>query len=75
MSKALLVAAISSAPLLLLAKAGLLKGHKYTGGIWQNFFDYLSFFHVKISTQMVVQDKQIITAIGFAHQEFARKVF
>ena len=23
---------------------------------------------------MVVQDKKIITAIGFAHQEFARKV-
>ena len=24
--------------------------------------------------KVVVQDKQIITAIGFAHQEFARKV-
>ena len=33
----ILIAAISSAPLLL-AKAGLLKDTKYTGGIWQNFF-------------------------------------
>ena len=35
----------------------------------------LNFFHVKISKpKVLVQDKQIITAIGFAHQEFARKV-
>ena len=58
----ILIAAISSAPLLL-AKAGLLKDTKFTGGIWQNF-----------QPKLVVQDKQIITAIGFAHQEFARKV-
>ena len=68
------IAAISSAPLLL-AKAGLLKDTKFTGGIWQNFFDYFEFLpRENFQPKLVVQDKQIITAIGFAHQEFARKV-
>ena len=70
----ILIAAISSAPLLL-AKAGLLKGTKFTGGIWQNFFDYFKFLpRENFQPKVLVQDKQIITAIGFAHQEFARKV-
>ena len=70
----ILIAAISSAPLLL-AKAGLLKDTKFTGGIWQNFFDYFEFPpRENFQPKVVVQDKQIITAIGFAHQEFARKV-
>ena len=70
----ILIAAISSAPLLL-AKAGLLKDTKFTGGIWQNFFDYFEFLpRENFQLKLVVQDKQIITAIGFAHQEFARKV-
>ena len=69
-----LIAAISSAPFLL-AKAGLLKDTKFTGGIWQNFFDYFEFLpRENFQPKLVVQDKQIITAIGFAHQEFARKV-
>ena len=69
-----LIAAISSAPLLL-AKAGLLKDTKFTGGIWQNFFDYFEFLsRENFQPKLVVKDKQIITAIGFAHQEFARKV-
>ena len=69
-----LIAAISSASLLL-AKAGLLKDTKFTGGIWQNFFDYFEFLpRENFQPKVVVQDKQIITAIGFAHQEFARKV-
>ncbi|WP_049548354.1 DJ-1/PfpI family protein [Streptococcus pseudopneumoniae] len=69
-----LIAAISSAPLLL-AKAGLLKDTKFTGGIWQNFFDYFEFLpRENFQSKLVVQDKNIITAIGFAHQEFARKV-
>ena len=38
----ILIAAISSAPILL-AKAGLLNDTKFTGGIWQNFFDYFEF--------------------------------
>lgn len=70
----ILIVAISSAPLLL-AKAGLLKDTKFTGGIWQNFFDYFEFLpRENFQPKVVVQDKQIITAIGFAHQEFARKV-
>ena len=70
----ILIAAISSAPLLL-AKAGLLKDTKFTGGIWQNFFDYFEFLsRENFKSKVLVQDKQIITAIGFAHQEFARKV-
>ena len=69
-----LIAAISSAPLLL-AKAGLLKDTKFTGGIWQNFFDYFEFLpRENFQLKVLVQDKQIITAIGFAHQEFARKI-
>ena len=70
----IIIAAISSAPLLL-AKAGLLNDTKFTGGIWQNFFDYFEFLpRENFQPKVVVQDKQIITAIGFAHQEFARKV-
>ena len=70
----ILIAAISSAHLLL-AKAGLLKDTKFTGGIWQNFFDYFEFLpRENFQPKVLVQDKQIITAIGFAHQEFARKV-
>ena len=70
----ILIASISSAPLLL-AKAGLLNDTKFTGGIWQNFFDYFEFLpRENFQPKVVVQDKQIITAIGFAHQEFARKV-
>jgi 4-methyl-5(B-hydroxyethyl)-thiazole monophosphate biosynthesis enzyme, putative len=69
-----LIAAISSAPILL-AKAGLLKGTQFTGGIWQNFFDYFEFLpRENFKAQAVLQDKNIITAVGFAHQAFARKV-
>ena len=70
----ILIAAISSAPLLL-AKAGLLNDTKFTGGIWQNFFDYFEFLpRENFKAKAVLQDKNIITAVGFAHQEFARKV-
>ena len=70
----ILIAAISSAPILL-AKAGLLEDTKFTGGIWQNFFDYFEFLpRENFEAKAVLQDKNIITAIGFAHQEFARKV-
>ena len=72
--KEILIVAISSAPILL-AKAGLLNDTKFTGGIWQNFFGYFGFLpRENFQPKLVVQDKQIITAIGFAHQEFARKV-
>ena len=68
------IAAISSAPILL-AKAGLLKNTKFTSGIWQNFFDYFEFLpRENFKAQAVLQDKNIITSVGFAHQAFARKV-
>ena len=70
----ILIAAISSVPLLL-AKAGLLNDTKFTGGIWQNFFGYFEFLpRENFKAKAVLQDKNIITAIGFAHLEFARKV-
>ena len=70
----ILIAAISSAPLFL-AKAGLLNDTKFTGWIWQNFFDYFEYLpRENFQPKVLVQDKQIITAIGFAHQEFARRV-
>lgn len=69
-----LIAAISSAPILL-AKAGLLIDREFTGGIWQNFFDYFKFLPKEnFKPKTVHQDENVITAIGFAHQEFARKV-
>ena len=72
--KEILIVAISSAPILL-AKAGLLNDTKFTGGIWQNFFGYFGFLpRENFQPKLVVQDKNIITAIGFAHREFARKV-
>ena len=41
----------------------------------QRFFDYFEFLpRENFQPKLVVQDKQIITAIGFAHQEFARRV-
>lgn len=70
----ILIAAISSAPILL-AKAGLLKDKVYTGGIWQNFFDYFEFLcYENFKPQAVCRDKNVITAVGFAHQSFAREV-
>ena len=70
----ILIAAISSAPIFQ-AKAGLLEDTKFTGGIWQNFFDYFEFLpRENFKAKAVLQDKNIITAVGFAHQEFARKV-
>ena len=46
----ILIAVISSAPLLL-AKAGLLNVTKFTGGIWQTSLIILNFFHVRISNR------------------------
>ena len=52
-----------------------MKDTKFTGGIWQNFFDYFEFLpRENFKAQAVLQDKNIITAVGFAYQEFARKV-
>lgn len=72
--KSIVIATISSAPILL-AKAGLLEDITFTGGIWQNFFGYFDFLSKEnFMPKTIHQDKNIITAIGFAHQEFAKKV-
>lgn len=72
--KSILVAAISSAPILL-SKAGLLENTTFTGGIWQNFFGYFDFLsRENFIPKAIHQDKNIVTAIGFAHQEFAKKI-
>lgn len=72
--KSIVIAAISSAPILL-AKAGLLEDITFTGGIWQNFFGYFDFLSKEnFMPKTIHQDKNIITAIGFAHREFAKKV-
>ena len=70
----LLLAAISSAPMLL-AKAGLLSGVRYTAGIWEEISEHLDFIpHTNIVRKPVVRDGNIVTAIGFAFREFAEEV-
>ncbi len=72
--KELLIAAISSAPMLL-AKAGLLEDVKFTSGIWDEIARGLDFIPYKnICHKPLVKDKNIITAIGFAFREFAEEV-
>lgn len=59
-----LVASISSSPILL-AKAGLLDNHLYTGGIYRNYFN--SFSWLKASNyvpRLCMIDRNLITAIG-----------
>ncbi len=47
---------------------------KFTGGIWQNFFDYSEFLTStwNFSPNQLCKDKQIITTIGFAHQRVCK---
>jgi len=70
----ILVAAISSAPILL-AKAGLLNSTRFTAGIWENINLNLDFIPQRnIERRPLVHDGRIITAIGFAFREFAMEV-
>lgn len=70
----ILIAAISSAPMLL-AKAGLLDGARFTSGIWEEIAVNLDFIpNENILRKPLVKDKNIITAIGFAFREFAAEV-
>ncbi|WP_126806237.1 DJ-1/PfpI family protein [Vagococcus elongatus] len=71
-----LIAAISSAPMLL-AKAEILKGVKFTSGLFEEALDEFDFFDkANIIRKPVVYDEKnnIVTAIGFAYREFAVKV-
>lgn len=71
-----LIAAISSAPMTL-AKAGILKGVKFTAGLFEetyNEFDFLEKENVVRQPVFYDEEHGIVTAIGFAYREFAVKV-
>lgn len=69
-----LIVAISAAPLLL-AKAGLLDDVKFTAGFFMQMIDVFPFIHREnFVHQPLVEEKRIITAIGFAFREFAMAV-
>ena len=72
--EALVIAAISSAPLLL-GKAGLLEGRRFTHGVFEEFLDA---FPVMPRAGMVrtylVEDGNLITAYSGAFREFAAAV-
>ena len=70
----LVLAAISSAPLLL-AKAGLLDDHTFVCGVWDEVLQYLGFVPKQnIRHVPLLRDGNIVTAIGFAFREFATEV-
>lgn len=69
-----LLAAISSSPLLL-AKAGLLDRRKFTAGFFMQMVDHFSFIPGEnFVHRPVMEDGNVITAIGFAFREFAEAV-
>lgn len=70
----LVVAAISSAPLLL-GKAGLLEGKKFTHGVFEEFLDAFPVVPREgIVPTYLVEDGNLITAYGGAFREFAAAV-
>lgn len=72
--KEILIAGISSAPMLL-AKAGLLDDIHFTSGIWDEICQNLEYIPYKnIVHKPIVKDKNFITAIGFAYKEFAIEI-
>ena len=67
-------AAISSSPLLL-AKAGVLKGKKFTAGFFMQMADVFSFIEKENFThEGIVCDGNVITGIGMFFREFAEAV-
>lgn len=69
----ILIAAISSAPMLL-AKAGLLEDIRFTCGVFEEICRELAFMpYDNIVFQPVVRDGNVITAMGFAFREFAEE--
>ncbi len=72
--KELLIAGISSSPMLL-AKAGLLENVRFTGGMWDEIAKFLDFVpYENMVHQPIVKDGNVITAMGFAYREFACEV-
>lgn len=69
-----LYAAISSAPLLL-AKAGLLEGKNFTAGFFMQMVDVFPFLEKEhFIHQPIVEDGNMLTAIGTFFREFAEVV-
>jgi len=67
-------AAISSAPILL-SKAGILKGKKFTSGFFMQMADSFDFVEKDNFThKAVVEDGNVITGIGMFFREFAEVV-
>lgn len=72
--KDILIASISSSPILL-AKAGLLDECKFTCGLFEEMIEYFDFIPKQnIEHRPIMKDKNVITAIGFAFREFAVEV-
>lgn len=70
----IIFAAISSAPLIL-GKAGLLKGKKYTCGLYMEMLEYYVFMQKEhYIPEQVVEDGNIITGFGWYFQLFAKIV-
>lgn len=70
----LVIAAISSAPLLL-GKAGLLEGKRFTSGVFEEFLDAFPVMPREgIVRTFLVEDGNLITAHGGAFREFATAV-
>jgi protein deglycase len=68
-----ILASISSS-VFLLAKAGVLKGKKYTVGLPEEFLPKLEVFEVdNFSREVVVQDGNLITARGSGFIEFGER--
>lgn len=66
-----MIASISSSPALLGA-AGLLDDHKYCGGLYDEFVEDLPFMHRENFMHVpLLQDGNLITAMGYAYREFA----
>ncbi len=69
----LVIAAISSAPLLL-GKAGLLEGKRFTSGVFEEFLDAFPVMPREgIVRTFLVEDGNLITAYSGAFREFAVK--
>jgi len=68
------IASISSSPYLL-AKAGVLKGKKYTVGLTETAIKELGVFEQEnYSNEVVVQDGNLITATGSGFVEFGNRL-
>lgn len=70
----IIFAAISSSPILL-SKAGILKGKKFTSGFFMQMADTFDFVEKENFTHKgIVEDKNVITGIGMFFREFAQAV-